>query len=415
MNRPYSLNPLKRFNRNRQRVKRRLLPSELPSPFYHAHDINAVLDYFSGTAQERPQDGPDMSRGMRGRCYLCDEEVLFRIDVPADGSPLNWRETLVCPHCKLINRWRSCLHVFEAICEPDVDDRIYLTETLSPIYQNLAARFPRLSASEYFPDHAFGEMVHTHTMPVWNEDVTRLSFADASTDIILCFDVLEHVPDYRSALKEFHRVLDKGGQLVISVPFSFQRDTIVRARLDDAGNIEHLTEPCYHGDPLSDQGVLSYYDFGMDLLDELREAGFQECFLACYYSKEWAYLNRNVVYVARKLKSSVAKSTMAKLAWQSIRLKAGHIAERMADRFRYMMLLLPQPRVDPPHSPSPVSDGEVQDGDGINTESAELPELPEIFHYWSNKYLAAEMSRFGFNNSQAFFFQHTRNIPEEIE
>ncbi len=87
-------------------------------------------------------------------------------------------------------------------------------------------------------------------MLVRNEDVTRLSFADASLDIILCFDVLEHVPDYRAALREFHRVLDTGGQLVISVPFSFQQETIVRARLDDAGNIEHLTEPCYHGDPV---------------------------------------------------------------------------------------------------------------------------------------------------------------------
>ncbi len=75
-------------------------------------------------------------------CAMTD--VLFRVDVPADGSPVNWRETLVCPHCKLINRWRSCLHVFEAICKPDMDDRIYLTETLSPIYQNLAGRFPLL-------------------------------------------------------------------------------------------------------------------------------------------------------------------------------------------------------------------------------------------------------------------------------
>ncbi|MGA9572315.1 MAG: class I SAM-dependent methyltransferase, partial [Lysobacterales bacterium] len=145
--------------------------------------------------------------------------------------------------------------MFEAICEPAVDDRIYLTETLSPVFQNLAGRFPLLVASEYFADHEPGEMVQTHVGPVRNEDVTQLSFDDNSLDIILCFDVLEHVPDYRSALGEFHRVLDRGGQLVLSVPFSFQQETHVRARIDKAGNIEHLVEPSYHGDPLSDQGV----------------------------------------------------------------------------------------------------------------------------------------------------------------
>jgi SAM-dependent methyltransferase len=335
------LSPFKRLCRNYLRVRNRILPTELPPPFFHASDIKAVTDYFSGFTDDRPDDPSELSNGLRGHCYLCKAEVLFRIDIPTDAGPVNWRETLVCPHCKLINRWRSCLHVFEAICEPTVDDRIYLTETLSPIYQNLVRRFPQLSASEYFPDHEFGEMVQTHTMPVRNEDVTKLSFRDASKDIILCFDVLEHVPDYHSALREFHRVLDKGGQLVISVPFSFQRETFVRAKLDDEGNIEHLTEPCYHGDPLSDQGVLSYYDFGMDLLDELREAGFQECFLSCYYSKKWTYLNRNVVYIARKLKPSIKKRTMAKYAWEDIRYKKWLSSERLAGRFRHKKRSVP--------------------------------------------------------------------------
>ncbi|MDH4020041.1 MAG: hypothetical protein OEU84_10615, partial [Xanthomonadales bacterium] len=99
----------------------------------------------------------------------------FSVNVPTDGSPVNWRETLTCPDCGLINRWRSCLHVFDAICEPTADDRIYLTETLSPVYQNLAGRYPMLTASEYFPDVSFGELVETHAGLVRNEDVTKLT------------------------------------------------------------------------------------------------------------------------------------------------------------------------------------------------------------------------------------------------
>ena len=51
------------------------------------------------------------------------------------------------------------------------------------------------------------------------EDVTRLSFADASRDLVVSFDVLEHVPDYRQALREFARVLAPGGALVLTAPF----------------------------------------------------------------------------------------------------------------------------------------------------------------------------------------------------
>lgn len=303
MNRTSYLEPLRRSYRNWLRKKNRILPADIPPPFFYARDIDAANEYLSLCAAELGELSQSQP-GLRGRCFICQEEVIFRIDSPVDGSPVNWRETLVCPHCNLINRWRSCLHVFEAICTPTVDDHIYLTETLSPVYQNLVGRFPLLSSSEYFPDYKFGEMVQTHVMPVRNEDVTQLSFADASLNIVLCFDVLEHVPDYRLALREFYRVLDKGGQLVVSVPFSFRQETTIRARLDKAGNIEHLVEPCYHGDPLSDQGVLSYYDFGMELLDDMRDAGFQECFLLCYCSKEFAYPNKNVIFIARKLNSS---------------------------------------------------------------------------------------------------------------
>ena len=301
MNSTSYLYPLKRLMKNWQRNRRRVRPEHVPEPFYYAGDIADVHRYFARCAN-LPGDLLHLQQGLKAYCFICKEEVVFSVDAPANGGAVNWRETLTCPKCNLINRWRSCLHVFEVLCKPTMEDRIYLTETLSPIYQNLSGRFPLLVASEYFPDHEFGKMVQTHAMPVRNEDVTKLSFANSSMDIILCFDVLEHVPDYCAALREFYRVLDKGGQLVISVPFSFRQETNVRARIDGLGNIEHLAEPSYHGDPLSDQGVLSYYDFGMALLDDMRSAGFKESFLLCYFSKEFAYLNENVVFIARKLR-----------------------------------------------------------------------------------------------------------------
>jgi len=41
-------------------------------------------------------------------------------------------------------------------------------------------------------------------------------------------------------------------------------------------------------------------------------------------------------------------------------------------------------------------------------ECENVHDLPEIFHYWSNKYLAPDMARFGFTNPDDFFAHFTR-------
>lgn len=283
-----------------RRKRRRVGPAGLPEPFHHAADILELQRIFATSAPD-PETTAKAAKTISGECYVCNEIVGFEVAPAPPGGTVNWRETLSCPNCGLINRWRSCIHLFEAVCEPDRRDRIYLTETLSPVYETLARRYPLLTGSEYLPHAKPGEILEIHGKHVRNEDVTRLSFGDRMLEAILCFDVLEHVPDYRQALREFFRVLDTGGQLLLSVPFSFQQETVVRAVVSGAGTIEHLVEPCYHGDPLSAEGVLSYYDFGMDLLAEMTRAGFSETFLVCYQSARWGYCNANVAFVARRL------------------------------------------------------------------------------------------------------------------
>jgi|SRR5689334_281236 SAM-dependent methyltransferase len=50
--------------------------------------------------------------------------------------------------------------------------------------------------------------------------VTELPFPDETFDCALCLDVLEHLPfdDQRRAFAELHRVLKRGGELLVSVP-----------------------------------------------------------------------------------------------------------------------------------------------------------------------------------------------------
>lgn len=45
---------------------------------------------------------------------------------------------------------------------------------------------------------------------------------DSAYDFVVCFNVLEHLFEYRTALAESARLLKSGGQVVISVPFLYQ-------------------------------------------------------------------------------------------------------------------------------------------------------------------------------------------------
>jgi SAM-dependent methyltransferase len=50
-------------------------------------------------------------------------------------------------------------------------------------------------------------------------DITAVPEPDASFDAILCTEVLEHLPDPASALRELARLLKLGGTLIITAPF----------------------------------------------------------------------------------------------------------------------------------------------------------------------------------------------------
>ena len=51
-------------------------------------------------------------------------------------------------------------------------------------------------------------------------DIVSIPVKDNSFDIILCSEVLEHVPDALSALREFQRILKPGGTLLTTAPFN---------------------------------------------------------------------------------------------------------------------------------------------------------------------------------------------------
>ena len=55
--------------------------------------------------------------------------------------------------------------------------------------------------------------------------VTAIPLADRSVDVLVCYHVLEHVPDDAAAMREFARVLAPGGVGLVQVPIKLGCDT----------------------------------------------------------------------------------------------------------------------------------------------------------------------------------------------
>ncbi len=107
-----------------------------------------------------------------------------------------------------------------------------------------------------------------------SEDLTRLSYPDESFDLVLTSETLEHVPDLGLALGEIHRVLRPGGRHLFTIPrLPNVPKTFPRARLLPDGRIEHLAPAICH--PGGDVGYPVFTEFGADLTEILRRAGFE--------------------------------------------------------------------------------------------------------------------------------------------
>jgi SAM-dependent methyltransferase len=215
----------------------------------------------------------------RGYCATCGDMRALGVSWHGTGQAANVREGLACPECRLNARQRAAFGLLrDRVASPDA--RIYASEQTTPAYAWLRRNYRRSCGSEYgvSAEKAEGLKPWMRSLgvdePIVHQDVTALTFADASLDGIISFDVLEHVPDYAQALREFARVLAPGGLLVVTVPFiEAHEHTTVRARIGADGQVEHLLPPEMHGDPVSG-GVLCFYHFGWDLLATAREAGF---------------------------------------------------------------------------------------------------------------------------------------------
>ena len=78
--------------------------------------------------------------------------------------------------------------------------------------EDLKAARERLHFHDYLGEHGQGRWLLSAA------DITRLPFDDGAFDLVICSEVLEHIPDHHRAMGEIVRVLKPGHPLVVSVP-----------------------------------------------------------------------------------------------------------------------------------------------------------------------------------------------------
>lgn len=201
-------------------------------------------------------------RAVPGRCPFCGPTLLLRLCREETG--------VRCLRCATSTVHLSMGWALANLCVDLGTLDCYELSSRGPLVDWLRQRSRNLQCSEYLDDVASGSVRDG----VRCEDVQRLSFADASFDLVTHTEVFEHVPDDAAGFRELYRVLRPRGRMVFTVPLGAAPATVERARLR-GGVIEHLAPPTYHTDLLrGERQVLCFRDYGRDIVERVRAAGF---------------------------------------------------------------------------------------------------------------------------------------------
>lgn len=221
--------------------------------------LREKLSYIAGSLEWRTL------RAALGECPICGRSVFLRFR----NDPLGVR----CVRCgaapfplAVVAAIRSRLSCLSS-CD------VYEASSRGPLFEFLRSEAGQFACSEFFEDVPRGSIRNG----VSCQDLEALSYPDACFDLCTNTEVFEHVSDDRHAFSELHRVLRPGGHLIFSVPLFDCDITVERVEVDAAvpGGLRFIEEPHYHDDRIRGPGsALVYRDYGLDILDRLRAAGF---------------------------------------------------------------------------------------------------------------------------------------------
>jgi hypothetical protein len=191
-----------------------------------------------------------------GFCPICERQTVFI----KEGEWL--RDQYVCSNCRSIPRWRAVIYLLEKVFPNWRELRIHESSPSGAASVKLRAECKQYVGTHYFPDVAPGGEKRGFRC----ENLEKMTFDDASFDLVVTQDVFEHVLNPGKAFAEIARILKAGGAHVFTTPCYLGRKSVVRA-VDSQEGIRYLEEQVYHGNPINAEGSLVVTDWGDDLVE----------------------------------------------------------------------------------------------------------------------------------------------------
>lgn len=181
------------------------------------------------------------------KCPICDYEAEAFLPFGYDPRP-----NALCPQCSSLERHRL-LWLYLNI-KTDFFNSTHTLLDIAPV-KLFSDRW-----SAFFQDYVSIDL--SSPLAQFKMDVTDLKFPDCKFDWIICYHVLEHVPDDLKAMRELLRVLKPGGKAILQVPIfpgpTYEDFSIVtpEGREQAFGQADHVRR------------------YGADYAERLRSAGF---------------------------------------------------------------------------------------------------------------------------------------------
>ena len=182
-----------------------------------------------------------------------------------------FRDHLKCTICGSVPRERALMAV---IAQSFPNYRELRIHESSPGGRGTSVKLKQ-QCKEYSFSHFFPNVPPGQISPESGarcENLERMTFPEGSFDLFVTQDVLEHIFDPVLAFEEIKRVLRPGGAHIFTVPLVNKwRPSADRAVRTSSGEIQFLSPPQYHGNPVDRNGSLVTRDWGYDIAGVILE------------------------------------------------------------------------------------------------------------------------------------------------
>jgi len=220
-------------------VMRRIVPMKYHSPLRETYLALASLRYL----------------GNRVACPYCNWH--FRKFVP---YPVPLRPNALCPRCGSAERHRLLWLYLRDKTNFFSDNLNVLDIGFSWCYSKKFKTLPNLN---------YISADISSPLAMVRMDITRIPLSDNSFDCIICYHVLDQVPDDRKAMRELFRILKPGAWAILQEPIPCDRKETFECPTTTSPDEGHIDSSGYTFGPGHHIRL-----YGLDYKDRLEEAGF---------------------------------------------------------------------------------------------------------------------------------------------